>query len=200
MTSPLLKITLALLILTLALCACSGDCTTATEKTYTPTATLLLATESPSCPQADERFTVDTAAIIARFAGGSATHDPTADGDPKPDYIPATITIGPYTQCLLHTEKADPHTDCAPNNYFKLSFGVSQEEIEEICFTNEQGASGFIAIIKTPLTDGTICKFGVSTDVIDGGECAAYCYNPTKIGGGERPNFPFIWHAPTSRF
>ncbi len=186
--------------LTAAFIGC-GDCTTATEKTYnyTPAATLRLATEPPSCPKADERFsdehfTVDTAAIIAKLGGGSASYAPAEGEAAKPDYIPDTISVGPYTKCLIHTEKADPHTDCAPNNYFKLFFGVSQEEIEEIYFISLFGLESLNAVIKTPLTDGTGCTFYLYEDLNDGASGSVECYNPKNTHPSG--TYSFIWHAP----
>ena len=188
---------IALTVAVFALISCdNGSCTTATEKTYTPTASVFKATETPSCPKADDRFDVDTAAIIAKFAGGSATYAPTEGEVAKPDYIPDTITIGEYTKCLIHSETIDPNTDCEGNNYFKLFFAISEERIEEISYTNEHGYGFLRANIEIPLTDGTICHLGVGEDLADNGECHVGCSNPEVFGGGDKPSYSFVWHAP----
>jgi hypothetical protein len=186
---------IALAVALFALAGCDSSCTTATEKTYTPTASVFKATDTPSCPKADDRFDVDTAAIIAKFAGGSATYAPAEGEVAKPDYIPDTITVGQYTKCFIHTETVDPNTKCMGNNYFKLYFAFSSEEITEINYSYEFAVGSLVATIKTPLTDGTICSFSAYGDVVDGGECKATCYNPTKHSG-EQPHYSFVWHAP----
>ncbi len=172
----------------------SGSCTTATEKTYTPTASVFKATDTPSCPKADERFDVDTAAIIAKFAGGSATYAPAEGEVAKPDYIPDTITVGEYIKCLIHTETVDPNTKCMGNNYFKLYFAVSEEGVAEITYTTSGNYNYLVATIETPLTDGTGCTFHLSEDFSDGSSCYVKCYNPEN--NHTAGIHSFVWHAP----